>query len=60
MNPQNANQSQKPPPPAVPPGIRNPYVTPSSVAPATPPQAADYAYRIAALSAGIFLLVTLL
>jgi hypothetical protein len=56
MNPQNATQSEKPQPP---PAIRNPYVTPSTVAPA-PPKAADYAYRIAALSTGIFLLATLL
>ncbi len=55
MNPQNATQSENSQPPL---GIQAPYVS-SSATPA-PPKAADYAYRIAALSAGIFLLVTLL
>ena len=57
MNPQTVKQSEKSPPSVLPLGIRNPYVTPQSAAP-IPPTAADYAYRIALLTAGIVLLAT--
>lgn len=53
MNPQTVNQSEKSLPLALPLGIPNPYVTPPSA-----PTAADYAYRIALLTAGIVLLAT--
>ncbi len=57
MNPQNVNPSEKSPPSALPVGIQNPYVN-ASIPTATPPTAADYAYRIALLTAGIVLLAT--
>ncbi len=57
MNPQTVKQSEQSPSSALPLGIPNPYVTPS-VAPSTTPKAADYAYRIALLTAGIVLLAT--
>ena len=58
MNPQYENQSDKSPQSMLPRGMPNPYVTPLSADPATPPKAADYAYRIALLTAGIVLLAT--
>ncbi len=57
MNPQNVKPSEQSPSSALPSGIENPYVTPS-IAPAATPKAADYAYRIALLTAGIVLLAT--
>jgi hypothetical protein len=57
MNRQTVNQSDKSPSSALPLGIPNPYVTPS-IAPSATPKAADYAYRIALLTAGIVLLAT--
>ena len=57
MNPQPVNQSEKSPSSPLPLGIANPYVPPS-IAPVTTPKAADYAYRIALLTAGIILLAT--
>jgi|HubBroStandDraft_5_1064220.scaffolds.fasta_scaffold3201170_1 hypothetical protein len=57
MDPQYKNQSDKSPLSALPLGIQNPYVTPQSHTPASP-KAADYAYRIALLTAGIVLLAT--
>jgi hypothetical protein len=57
MNPQNLKQSEQSPSSALPLGIQNPYVTPQSAAPIAP-TAADYAYRIALLTAGIVLLAT--
>jgi hypothetical protein len=53
MNPQTVKQSEKSPSSAFHLGIQNPYVKPS-----IPPTAADYAYRIALLTAGIVLLAT--
>jgi hypothetical protein len=49
-------QSEKSPPSATPISIPNPYV--AAAAPKAPPTAADYAYRIAALTAGIIFLAT--
>jgi hypothetical protein len=57
MNPQTTNQSDKSPQSALPLGIQNPYVTPPGIDPPAP-KAADYAYRIALLTAGIVLLAT--
>jgi hypothetical protein len=57
MNPQTGNQSEKSPPSALPGGIQNPYAS-ASITPPTPPTAADYAYRIALLTAGIVFLAT--
>jgi hypothetical protein len=57
MNPQTVNQSEKSPPSVLPAGIQNPYVN-ASIAPPAAPTAADYAYRIALLTAGIVLLAT--
>jgi hypothetical protein len=57
MNPQNLKQSEQSPSSALPLGIPNPYVTPQNAA-TLPPTAADYAYRIALLTAGIVLLAT--
>ena len=57
MNPQTVNQSEKSPPSVLPAGIQNPYVN-ASIAPPTAPTAADYAYRIALLTAGIVFLAT--
>jgi hypothetical protein len=57
MNPQSVGQSAKSPPSVLPLGIQNPYVTPQSPTP-TAPTAADYAYRIALLTAGIVFLAT--
>jgi hypothetical protein len=58
MNPQYENQCDKSPRSALPLGIPNPYVTPLGTDSTTPPKAADYAYRIALLTAGIVLLAT--
>ena len=49
-------QSEKSPQSGTPISIMNPYVV--AAAPKTPPTAADYAYRIAAITAGIFFLAT--
>jgi hypothetical protein len=57
MNPQTVKQSDQSPSSVLPLGIENPYVTPSTAPPVTP-KAADYAYRIALLTAGIVLLAT--
>ena len=57
MNPQSQNQSEKSPQSVAPLGIQNPYVTPPAPS-STAPTAADYAYRIALLTAGIVLLAT--
>ena len=57
MNPQPVKQSEQSPSSALPLGMQNPYVTPS-IAPPPAPTAADYAYRIALLTAGIVLLAT--
>jgi hypothetical protein len=57
MNPQTVKQSEQSPPSALPLGTQNPSVTPS-VEPSATPKAADYAYRIALLTAGIVLLAT--
>jgi hypothetical protein len=57
MDPQTAKQSEKSPSSALPIGIQNPYVTPPIASPSAP-TAADYAYRIALLTAGIVLLAT--
>ncbi len=57
MNPQTVKQSEQSPPSVLPPGIQNPYVTSQSETPVAP-AAADYAYRIALLTAGIILLAT--
>ncbi|HMH13210.1 MAG TPA: hypothetical protein VK578_08895 [Edaphobacter sp.] len=57
MDPQTVKQSEKSPSSALPIGIQNPYVTPT-IAPPSAPTAADYAYRIALLTAGIVLLAT--
>ncbi len=50
-------QSEKSPQSATPISIPNPYVA-AAAAPKAPPTAADYAYRIAALTAGIIFLAT--
>jgi hypothetical protein len=57
MNPETVSQSAKSPPSILPLGIQNPYVTSQSSTP-TAPTAADYAYRIALLTAGIVFLAT--
>jgi hypothetical protein len=57
MNPQTVKPNEKSPPSIPPLGIENPYVTASPTSTAAP-TAADYAYRIALLTAGIVLLAT--
>jgi len=49
-------QSEKSPHAVPPISMTNPYVV--AAAPKAPPTAADYAYRIAAITAGIFFLAT--
>jgi hypothetical protein len=57
MNPQTVKQSEQSPPSVPPLSIQNPYVTSQSETTVTP-AAADYAYRIALLTAGLVLLAT--
>ena len=57
MNPQIVNKSDKSPQSALPLEIQNTCVAPPGGEPAAP-KAADYAYRIALLTAGIVLLAT--